>query len=40
MESEKLSGDPAYCSILEVKQTVLGTNIDFTIKGKLSIHKY
>lgn len=39
MESEKLSGDPAY-SALEVKQTVLGTGIDFTIKRKLSIHKY
>lgn len=40
MESEKLSGDPAYCSVLEIKQTVLGTSIDFTIKRKLSIHKY
>jgi len=40
MESEKLSGNPAHCSVIEVKQTVLGTSIDFTIKRKLPIHKY
>lgn len=40
MESEKLSGNPAHCSVLEVNQTVLGTSINFTIKRKLPIHKY